>query len=135
MIFQRNTFKAAFANRNKYGNKKVEHEGGRSFGSQFEAALFSQLSLLEKAGELRNIQCQVHVRLLGREPDVVYIPDFSAEDRRLNWETVYFEAKGYETPEWRIKRRLWHHFGPGRLRVFKGSAKSFKMVEEIVPHM
>lgn len=123
--------------RTKFGNQKVRSSlaspshAGRSFGSQLEAGLFDWLKASEQAGEIRDIQQQVHVYLT--EARILYIPDFSAFDTSLG-ETVYLEAKGFETPEWRIKRRLWlAGYGPGVLRVFKGSGTRLRMYEELRP--
>lgn len=130
MIFQRG--KRA----HKYGAVRVTHHSGRSFASKLEAALYDQLYLLQEAREISMLRCQPHVFLT--EANIEMIPDFCALDRRLvdsgiEPAVVYFEAKGFETPEWRLKRKLWTWYGPGRLRVYKGSAKSLRMVEEIVP--
>lgn len=103
---------------------------GYSFASQLEASLYGHLKILQSQGEVRDICVQVHLKLTKAE--VLYICDFKAFDVKLG-EDVYWEAKGFETPEWRIKRRLWTVYGPGRLRVFKGTARYLKMVEEIRP--
>lgn len=103
---------------------------GYSFASQLEASLYGYLKILETQGEVRDICVQVHIKLTKAE--VVYICDFKAHDVALG-QDVYWEAKGFETPEWRIKRRLWTVYGPGILRVFKGTARYLKMVEEIRP--
>lgn len=112
--------------KSKYGAKPTKH-AGYSFASKGEAGCFDMLSLLEKAGKIRDIKTQVTVYLTRAR--IIYKPDFQFEDLDLS-ETVYAEYKGFETPEWRIKRRLWMHYGPGRLRIYKGR---MNLVEEIIP--
>jgi hypothetical protein len=113
----------------KYSNKKISH-AGYSFASKAEAALFDQLKWLEKAGVLRSIECQDSVYLTDAR--ILYKPDFVAWDVKLE-SPVWYECKGFETDVYRIKRRLWMHYGPGPLRVFKGSYKSLYLHEEIIP--
>lgn len=113
----------------KFGNTRSEF-AGRSFASKLEASVYGLLLQQQACGLLKEIQCQVEVRLT--DADVIYKPDFRFFDLELN-EHVFAEAKGFETPEWRIKRRLWTVYGPGRLRIYKGSAARPTLVEEIVP--
>lgn len=114
----------------KFGNKQVSH-AGLSFHSKAEASLYDELYLMQQAGLIRELKCQDTVYLTRAR--IMYKPDFSAFDVGSN-EKVYYEFKGYETPEWRIKKRLWKEYGPGRLKIYKGSAKKIYLVEEIVPH-
>jgi hypothetical protein len=46
---------------------------------------------------------------------------------------VWVEFKGFETAVWKIKKRLWKHYGPGILRVYKGNEKTIALVEEVIP--
>lgn len=102
--------------RHKFGAQKCE-VAGQSFASKLEAAVFQILKLLEKACELTVLQCQDHIYLT--EARILYIPDFKcqAPDGMIFW----VEAKGFVTPEWRLKRRLWEFYGPGDLWVYEGS--------------
>lgn len=114
----------------KYGNKKVERDG-KTFASGFEGDLYSYLSFLVKAGELSGLRSQVNVRLTRAE--ILMIPDFAAIETKTG-KLIYFEAKGFETDVWRIKKRLWKVYGPAPLRIYKGSVgKTLKLVEEIIP--
>lgn len=108
----------------KYGAKRVSH-AGYSFHSKGEAGLFDLLKLMEKAGELSDIKTQDVVYLT--EARIMYKPDFRVLTKA--GETEWHEYKGFETPEWRIKRRLWIAYGPGKLHVWKGSGKSLQVVE------
>lgn len=59
-------------NGNKYNNKKVEVDG-IIFDSKREAERYQELSLLEKAGVIRDLQRQVKYILIPaqREPDII----------------------------------------------------------------
>ncbi|NJM09711.1 MAG: DUF1064 domain-containing protein [Bdellovibrionaceae bacterium] len=111
----------------KYGAIRVKR-AGLSFASQGEANLYEHLLWLERAGKIRAIRCQVSVYLTKAK--ILYKPDFSFVGVDTG-ELIYAEFKGFETPEWRIKRRLWMHYGPGRLQVFKGGGAALRLVEEI----
>lgn len=110
----------------KYGAKRVENDG-YSFASKGEASCYQFLKLRERAGEIKILQTQVQVRLSDAE--IVYKPDFLIQDLSTG-EEIYIEYKGFETPEWRIKRRLWKAYGPGPLHVYKGR---MQLSEVILP--
>lgn len=112
----------------KYGSTKVSH-AGMSFASKLEAAVYDVLALRERAGEIGNIKVQQRVYLL-RDPDIYYIPDFYFE---MNGAPAFAEAKGFETPEWKIKKKLWTHFGPATLEIWQGSYTRPRLIETIIP--
>lgn len=114
--------------KHKFGAKRTEH-AGISFASKFEAHIYSILKLREKAGEIRILKIQDHVKLT--EAEILYIPDFKCE-YVSSGEIFWSEAKGFETPEWKIKKKLWLYYGPGKLEIYTGSVKYFKR-EEIIP--
>lgn len=113
----------------KYGNVRTQ-SFGRSFSSQGERDCFGYLTLLEKAGEIRDIECQVSVELTDAR--LRWVLDFKFFDLKLN-ETVWADFKGFETERWFTLKKLWPHYGPGRLRVFKGKGTRMFVAEEIVP--
>lgn len=114
--------------RGKYGAKKVEYDG-YSFASQLEGALYMQLKL-ELMGKIwDSIECQPEVLLSAAQ--IIYKPDFRT--KAPDGTVVFHEAKGFQTPEWRIKRRLWKAYGPGELRVYMGNARRIVMTESIIP--
>lgn len=109
--------------KNKYHSKKVEFDG-IVFDSKKEAKRFAELSLLETAGTISDLQRQVKYVLIPaqREPDTVgarggikkgkviekecsYIADFVYKDLTLN-ETVVEDTKGFKTRDYIIKRKL-----------------------------
>lgn len=109
---------------------KIRDESGRSFGSGLERARFKQLELLERGGVIRDLKCQVQVHLSRAR--ILYKPDFSYFDVALD-QIVYEETKGFETAVWAIKKRLWRYYGPGLLRIWKGSAAYLIHDEDIIP--
>lgn len=119
---------------NKFGN--IRTSGAASKG---EAALHEYLLWRQKAGEIRNVRTQQSVYLTDAR--IQYIADFAYEvrtgyvdkDRFDLWESEWAEFKGFETDTWRIKRRLWMHYGPGRLVVYKGSATKLSQFEVLDP--
>lgn len=90
---------------NKYGNKKVTVDG-IEFDSKKEANRYLQLKLLERAGEIQDLQLQVKFELIPKqkgERACNYIADFVYTQ---NGETIVEDTKGFKTPEYIIKRKL-----------------------------
>ena len=109
--------------RNKYHSKKVEMNG-IVFDSKKEAKRYSELSLLEKARAITELQRQVKYVLIPaqREPDTVgkrggiikgktiekecsYIADFVYRDAETG-ELIVEDTKGFRTKDYIIKRKL-----------------------------
>jgi hypothetical protein len=93
-----------FTRANKYNAKPVTIDGYR-FDSTAEGARYSELRLLEKAGQIRELA--VHPRYLLTVDDVqicVYEADFTylAKDG----ERVVEDVKGVRTDVFRIKSKL-----------------------------
>lgn len=114
-------------------NKKKTEFAGYSFASKLEANTFGILRLRESAKEIRDIQVQDTIYL--SEAKITYKPDFKYFDIASN-DYEWAEAKGIETPEWRIKRRLWMAYGPGKLHIYM--AKKFSTIpflkETLIPN-
>lgn len=99
---------------NKFGAIPTSVDGIR-FPSLREARRWAELRLMERAGEIRDLRRQVPIVLLGRDGPLrngrsgkpkTYIADFTYQDRRLGWAEVVEDAKGYPTPEYRLKRAI-----------------------------
>lgn len=116
--------------KSKYKNEKAEHSSGRIFDSKLERSRYHELLLLEKEGQIRELECQVQVYL--SDADILYKPDFKYFDVDLD-DYVHEDVKGMETSVWRIKRRLWMAYGPTVLRVLAGSIGNIKLKEELRP--
>lgn len=96
----------------KYGNRKVATTDGIIHDSQKEAARWSQLKLLERAGEITDLQRQVKYELVPPqkgERAVFYIADFVYTDVRTG-NTVVEDTKGFRTKDYIIKRKLLLYF-------------------------
>lgn len=96
----------------KYGNRKVEIDG-MTFDSVKEGRRYSQLKLLERAGEIRELELQVKYRLEVNGVHVCdYLADFVYEetvDRECGhrrFERVVEDVKGVRTKDYRIKAKL-----------------------------
>lgn len=115
--------------KSKYNAKRTERVG-RSFASKGEADCFSYLTLLKNAGEIRNLECQVTVRLT--EAKLRWVLDFKFFDVKLNRE-VWADFKGLETVRWLQLVKLWPHYGVGLLRVYKGQGLRMRVAYEVRP--
>lgn len=105
----------------KYHNKKIEIDG-KIFDSRKEARRYRELKILERAGEIYDLQTQVKFVLIPtqREADTIgkmggihkgkvierecaYIADFVYME---NGKTVVEDTKGCKTKDYIIKRKL-----------------------------
>lgn len=114
-------------NGTKYNATKVTIDG-ITFDSRREAKRYQELKLLERAGEIRDLELQKEFELIpnqyaadttttlknGKEKVVkgkllerkcVYRADFTYADVKSG-ETVVEDAKGFHTKEYTIKRKL-----------------------------
>jgi hypothetical protein len=101
----------AGAKESKYGNKKVVYRG-ETFDSQDELARYMELLLLEKAGEIKDLERQKvfilapAVRIKGKmRPALRYKADFAYVDVKTG-KPVVEDKKGAVTDSYRIKRHL-----------------------------
>lgn len=114
-------YPAGYTNKSKYGANKATVDG-ITFDSMKEARRYSQLKLLERAGEISDLQLQVKFELIptqfeevevngkirhGKcvERSICYYADFVYTDNSTG-ETVVEDAKGMRTPEYVMKRKL-----------------------------
>lgn len=120
-------------NGNKYHNKKIERDG-IIFDSFREARRYTELKLLERAGEIYDLKLQEKFVLVPaqREPDTVgkrggkikgkllerevsYLADFTYKKTGTN-ELVVEDTKGMKTKEYIIKRKLMLYVHGIRIR-------------------
>ena len=96
----------------KYGNIRTEVDG-ITFASRKEANRYGELTLMEKAGEIRDLKLQRVYTLISAQRDengkvieqpLKYIADFVYKDREGR--TVVEDAKGLKTDVYKIKRKL-----------------------------
>lgn len=108
---KRTAFQKRYGCSNKYHSKQTIIDGIK-FDSKKEATRYCELKLLQRAGEIKDLQRQVRFELIpsqridGRivERPVSYIADFVYTDKNGN--QVVEDTKGIKTREYIIKRKL-----------------------------
>ena len=93
----------------KFRNKRIIIAGNK-FDSILEYDVWKMLTLLPNV-TVTKLQPRIYLT----ESKILYKPDFQCGGRSG---TFYVEAKGCETATWRLKRRLWEHYGPAELHVY-----------------
>jgi hypothetical protein len=115
----------------KYGNTEVHQCAyGFSHRSKLEFAVCQIIKLREMAGEIEHLQHEDHTYLTKAR--IGYIPDFKCRDTKTN-EIFWIEAKGYANELWPTKKKLWKHYGHGRLEVWRGTHQRPFLDETIIP--
>ena len=97
--------------RSKYHNRKITRDG-ETFDSIKEYRRFAELSLLERAGAIKDLKRQAKFELIpsqridGKvvERPVTYIADFVYETKEGR--VVVEDTKGMKTKDYIIKRKL-----------------------------
>ena len=91
--------------RNKYGAVRTAVDG-ITFASRREAARYSELKLLERAGEITSLTLQPKYPIVVNGVKVcTYIADFRYVDLGRGM-TVVEDVKGMKTPVYKIKKKL-----------------------------
>jgi hypothetical protein len=126
--------------RNKYGAKKTTCSLGHPHPSQLEASVCEVLILRQRAGEIRELKYQATVHLAF---GIKWKVDWEFEQRckvtisgvcTETWWQMFAEAKGAETRDYRLKKRMWKEgCGPAPLEIWKGTAKRPVLVETVYP--
>jgi hypothetical protein len=96
------------ASRHKYGAKATTVDGIR-FASKFESERYGYLKSLERAGVIRSLQLQPRYKLAVNGILIcTYVADFSYEREGTDgsWTSIVEDAKGVETPEFKLKKKL-----------------------------
>lgn len=89
--------------RNKYCAVRAN-----GFDSRGEARRAAQLRQREQCGLIRDLEFQPKVYLTDAR--ILYRPDFAYT--QADGVRVMEDFKGVETPVFRLKARLWAHYGP-----------------------
>lgn len=90
----------------KYNNVKVKLDG-EWFDSHKEGLRYRELQLMERAGEITELERQVEYELIPKqkgERAVKYIADFRYKNKE--GQTIVEDVKGYKTEVYKIKRKL-----------------------------
>jgi hypothetical protein len=96
-----------FERKNKYKAKRSGCQQNHIHDSAGEAEYCNQLELMRRAGEIKSYETQVYFNLhgVGGSPVARHKVDFLVKTK-INTQEVH-EFKGVETPEWKIKRKLF----------------------------
>lgn len=84
--------------------------GDIEFDSALEAARYAELLLMQKAGKIENLKCQVKIPLQGAQGPLLtptgrqmhYRADFTYRDEKTG-ESVIEDAKGHRTDRYQMK--------------------------------
>ena len=107
-------------NISKYNNKITE-VNGRKFASKREAKRYEELLLLEQAGIIRDLKCQIAYELQPSYKQdnktiraIQYIADFVYKEKIKSdvcdmWEEVIEDCKGYRTDIYKIKKKMFEY--------------------------
>lgn len=95
----------AKAKRNKYRARKTVVDG-ITFDSALEAKYYANLKLLEKAGAVYGVECQVEYPIeINGKHCCKYLADFRFYDKERDRVRV-IDCKGFDTAVSRLKRKL-----------------------------
>lgn len=108
---------------NKYRNKKVIVDG-KEFDSKKEGNRYKELRLLERAGEISNLELQPRFLLQdsfkknGRTfRKIEYVADFKYIE---NGKTIVEDVKGMQTDVFKLKHKIFEKVYPDlELRIIK----------------
>ena len=95
----------------KYGNEKVVVDG-ITFDSKREARRYRDLSLMQQAGAISDLQLQVRIPLVVGGVEIKtptgrvrhYVADFTYTD--TDGSTIIEDSKGFATKEFKLKRDI-----------------------------
>lgn len=95
----------------KYGAKRTSSRDGTAHPSKKQARRWDELRLMERGGVISGLRREVSIPLVGRDGplrsqsgrQISYRADFVYEERGA---VIYEDAKGYETPEFKLKRAI-----------------------------
>ena len=102
-----NSWKHLTKTTSKYHNQKTIIDG-IYFDSKKEAIRYQELKLLERCGEIENLQLQQPFVLIPKSKygrAIKYIADFTYTDKQKG-EWIVEDTKGIKTDVYRLKKRL-----------------------------
>ncbi len=108
---------------NKYRNKKVIVDG-KEFDSKKEGNRYKELRLLERAGEISNLELQPRFLLQDKFKKngktyrkIEYVADFKYIE---NGKTIVEDVKGMQTDVFKLKHKIFEKVYPDlELRIIK----------------
>lgn len=106
------SLRPALRRKSKYGAEKVTFKG-QTFDSEREFSRFQTLRILENIGEISDLRRQVKFPLMGQGGPILtptgrqahYVADFVYREARTGRDVIE-DAKGFPTPEYKLKRAI-----------------------------
>ncbi len=90
----------------KWGNARKREVEGKIYDSGFEAEEAQELSLRQKAGDIKSWERQVRIPLIVNDYHICnYYIDFIVHHN--DGTTEYIEVKGYATDVWKLKWKIF----------------------------
>jgi hypothetical protein len=83
---------------------------GIVFASKREMKVYQDLALLKKAKKIKSFELQPVFELLPKPNRVKYIADFKVINNDGSEEI--WDVKGFETPDFKIKKKMMTYFHP-----------------------
>lgn len=120
MVVQEGECAKYMKNISKYNNEITEIQG-RKFASKKEANRYKDLLLLEKAGVIKDLECQVPYELQPSYKQdnktiraIKYVADFVYKEKIKSdvcemWKEVIEDTKGYRTEIYKIKKKMFEY--------------------------
>lgn len=98
---------------NKYRNKRTQ-VGLLFFASKKEATRFIDLQLLERAREIKDLECQVKIPLICNNKQIgFYIADFQYFDLKKQVKVVEdVKSEATKTAIYRLKKKILETYDP-----------------------
>tara|TARA_R110001632_G_scaffold52197_2_gene129696 strand:+ start:7414 stop:7764 length:351 start_codon:yes stop_codon:yes gene_type:complete len=112
--------------RSKYGSKKTIYKEIK-FDSLAERDYYILLEGMLSRKEIMNIELQPKVYLTKAK--ILYKPDFLITDS--DNKKYYIDVKGFKTPVFNIKARLWKAYIEDELHIIKKKGRGF-ITEKII---
>jgi Protein of unknown function (DUF1064) len=114
--------------KHKYGAKPVRAQG-KYFRSTAEYRRWIELQILERAGEITDLEFQPSFKLTDAK--ISYQADSGYLE---NGKRIIEDHKGTRPPRFKVIVQLWKHYGPHPLRITVRKGNSYGVVqEEIIP--
>ena len=97
-----------FKKSSKFGAKKTEVDG-ITFDSKWESERYGQLKAMERGGIVTDLKLQVKYDIVINDIKICkYIADFVYKEESPDGKIkeIVEDAKGFETPEFKLKKKL-----------------------------
>ena len=110
----------------KYNSKKTIVDGIK-FDSMSEANFYLKIKGYNRY-EILELQPKVYLT----DARILYKPDFFILDKHTQ-EKFYVDVKGFMTPVFALKARLWRHFADLPLRIYTAKKNYYELTNLFLP--